>query len=56
MSFEATMQDGAEACYTYRHYDAEGRLLYVGIARDTQRRAMQHATASPWWGLVTPYL
>lgn len=31
----------------YRHFDAEGRLLYVGIARSITARLAQHAD-SPW--------
>lgn len=31
----------------YRHFDAEGRLLYIGIAKNALRRLSQHATA-PW--------
>ena len=31
----------------YRHFDADGRLLYVGIARSVTARLAQHAD-SPW--------
>lgn len=35
----------------YRLYDAAGRLLYIGIAKDPKRRWSQHALekADSWW-------
>ena len=33
----------------YRHFDKEGRLLYVGICRDEARRLKQHKTESHWY-------
>ena len=35
----------------YRHFDAEGRLLYVGISRSVTARLAQHAD-SPWDDLI----
>jgi len=32
----------------YRHYDADGRLLYVGITDSLQERQKQHSYASEW--------
>lgn len=32
----------------YRHFDADGRLLYVGIATDPYARADQHRHRSRW--------
>lgn len=32
----------------YRHFDSEGRLLYVGIARDPITRLQQHNGSSHW--------
>ena len=32
----------------YRHYDAEGALLYVGISRNPFARLDQHMSTSPW--------
>lgn len=32
----------------YRHFDASGHLLYVGITRDTMRRLCQHEDRSRW--------
>jgi predicted GIY-YIG superfamily endonuclease len=34
--------------YLYRHWDADGRLLYVGIANMPGQRERQHAKSSPW--------
>jgi predicted GIY-YIG superfamily endonuclease len=36
----------------YRLYDADGRLLYVGIAYDFDVRFKQHAYHKDWWPLV----
>lgn len=36
----------------YRHYDATGRLLYVGITRRGVRRWEEHAEDKPWFELV----
>lgn len=36
----------------YRHYDAAGRLLYVGIADSLAKRDRQHSRLSQWQGDV----
>lgn len=36
----------------YRHYDAEGTLLYLGITGSPSLRAEQHRDRSPWWRFV----
>ena len=36
----------------YRYFDAEGRLLYVGIAKDPDKRRREHANRSPWYPLA----
>jgi predicted GIY-YIG superfamily endonuclease len=36
-------------CWLYRHFDAEGALLYVGITVDMPRRGREHATTSEWF-------
>lgn len=38
----------------YRHYDAHGTLLYVGISQWRQRKTRQttHACESRWWAFV----
>lgn len=37
----------------YRHYDAEGVLLYVGIAECEKRRRVEHSKYSRWFGMVS---
>lgn len=32
----------------YRFFDADGRLLYVGITKDPDKREREHALRSPW--------
>lgn len=41
-----------EPCSVYRHYDEDGRLLYVGIARNPRRRGFQHKSGSSWGQLI----
>ncbi len=33
----------------YRHFDAAGKLLYVGVSLDTIRRTAQHAHGAQWF-------
>jgi hypothetical protein len=33
----------------YRYYDAQQRLLYVGITCRGAKRAAEHAKTQPWW-------
>ena len=33
----------------YRVHDAQGGLLYVGIAGNPGRRFQEHAGTKPWW-------
>lgn len=35
-------------CQFYRHFDAEGRLLYVGISLSAVERLRQHVARSGW--------
>lgn len=42
--------DGETALY--RLFDADGELLYVGVARDYERRREHHAKHKSWWGDV----
>lgn len=35
-------------CQLYRHFDAEGRLLYVGISLSAVERLKQHVSRSGW--------
>lgn len=36
----------------YRHYDADGELLYVGISVDFMKRLRQHGRVSEWFGRI----
>lgn len=36
----------------YRFYDAEWRLLYVGISWNPRERFGQHEDGKPWWQYV----
>jgi hypothetical protein len=38
----------APTCFLYRHYDARGDLLYVGMTMFVLARQMQHLAASVW--------
>lgn len=42
----------ASLTYLYRLFDAEGRLLYVGITKQLETRMEQHAKVQHWWPLV----
>lgn len=33
----------------YRHFDADGQLLYVGISNDALRRLLQHKARAGWY-------
>ena len=33
----------------YRYFDAEGRLLYVGVSLSAIQRQMAHEASSPWY-------
>lgn len=39
----------AEPTWLYRFLDSDGRLLYVGITRNLQRRRARHAADKAWW-------
>jgi len=36
-------------CDLYRIFDIDGRLLYIGITVDFNRRMWQHSLTQPWW-------
>jgi len=36
----------------YRHFDANGSLLYVGISLSTAQRMGEHRCGSEWWKKV----
>lgn len=46
------MKDKNVRTALYRLYDAEGRLLYAGIATFPEYRWEQHASQKNWWHLV----
>lgn len=39
----------------YRLYDDAGDLLYIGLARDIDRRFYNHAFKTPWWDEVASH-
>lgn len=39
----------SEPTAIYRLYDADNRLLYVGISRDVEKRWATHKKTKPWW-------
>jgi hypothetical protein len=47
-----TYPNDAERTALYRLFDCEGRLLYIGIARNPEQRFKAHASTAPWWHLV----
>lgn len=42
----------AGATQLYRHFDREGRLLYVGISLSTIARLSSHKNAAPWFDQI----
>jgi hypothetical protein len=40
------------ACYLYRHYDARGDLIYIGISLSPIRRNKEHADGAAWRGTI----
>lgn len=49
MSKSSGHETASERTAVYRVYDADGELLYVGIAKDFGVRWAQHAAKQPWW-------
>ena len=45
--------DVDESTCLYRHFDSQGRLLYVGIALCASKRASEHKHRSPWFRSVS---
>ena len=43
---------GDDPTALYRLFDADGVLLYVGIAFDPRKRMQMHAHEEQWWGEV----
>jgi predicted GIY-YIG superfamily endonuclease len=46
------MPERGERTALYRLYDADDRLLYVGVTRDVDRRLAAHRNDKPWWPQV----
>lgn len=44
---------GDEPTQLYRHFDAQGRLLYVGISLSTVARLTQHRNSSDWYSQIS---
>lgn len=42
-----------DACYLYRHFDENMKLLYVGISRSAMYRLDRHKRQSPWFHKIT---
>lgn len=51
-SFKRFGESGPGYEFIYRLYDAEHRLLYVGITWNPFVRWTAHATSKPWWNDV----
>lgn len=47
LSIQREREETEKTCL-YRHFDKDGRLLYVGIARDHQSRLKSHSRYSEW--------
>lgn len=39
--------------WVYRHFAADGELLYVGVSGNVEVRSYQHSFNSEWWPLVS---
>lgn len=39
-------------CQLYRHFDADGKLLYVGISINSVARLVQHRSVAEWFPLI----
>jgi hypothetical protein len=49
---ETQMTNELNECSLYRHYDNDGRLLYVGISLSALTRLGQHKDASHWFSQI----
>lgn len=50
-SYSPSFINGPTAVYTL--YDRNGRVLYVGLTNNVDRRMRQHAHSKAWWGQVS---
>jgi predicted GIY-YIG superfamily endonuclease len=49
---EIDFTDDERPYAVYRLYDADDRLLYVGMTSDSERRMQAHASGKVWWNQV----
>ena len=52
---QVVAQEGAQSeppCFLYRHFDADDRLLYVGISLSALTRLSQHRENAHWFALI----
>lgn len=52
MTAQAQAGEG-ERTALYRFYDADGRLLYVGITKNLKQRWYHHSVSQLWWPAVS---
>jgi ATP-dependent protease La (Lon)-like substrate-binding protein/GIY-YIG catalytic domain-containing protein len=43
------MSEGVSKGFVYRHFDAEGRLMYIGSTKSIPNRTGDHQKGAPWW-------
>lgn len=48
-SMVSTVSTPSKRTALYRHFDASGRLLYIGISLNAVSRLAQHRITSPWF-------
>lgn len=53
MKRHTTDEKTAEPTQLYRHYDADGNLLYIGISLSTVHRLGQHRKHAHWFRQIT---
>jgi len=46
------MTDENSSCSLYRHFDKDGKLLYVGVSLNVVNRLAQHKNASKWYSEI----
>jgi predicted DNA-binding transcriptional regulator AlpA len=46
---DSKMANQDQITQLYRHYDAHGKLLYVGISLNVMSRRLTHEATSPWF-------
>jgi len=51
----AAPPDPSRPTWVYRYFDADGGLLYIGVAFDVLKRAEGHRRHAEWWPLAATY-